>query len=227
LLAPSGTLAINPTLYRKLPYDPEKDFAPVALLVSIPLVLLVNPDLPIKSLPELLKYARERPGQLSFGSSGIGSSLHLAGELLKNMTGIQMTHVPYRGGAQALTDVIAGHLPLMFNEPSSSIPHIMSGKARAPATPEIPTIAESGVPGFEAVSWQMIVAPADTPPEIVRKLHAQLKSIMAMPDVRQQIINIGMIPIDSPPPEELRRFVKSEMTAWGKIVQQAGVAGSE
>jgi tripartite-type tricarboxylate transporter receptor subunit TctC len=236
LVAPSGTLAINPTLHKKLLYSADKDFTPVALLVSIPLVLVVNPALPINSLPDLVKVAKEQPGKLSFGSSGVGSSLHLAGELMMQMTETRMTHVPYRGGAQALSDVIAGHLPLMFNEPSSSIPHINSGKVRGlgvtsnirvAAMPHIPTISESGLPGFEAVSWQMIVAPAKTPRDVVSRLHAELNSIMAAPEVHQQIIGFGMIPTESPAPDQLATFVLSEMDRWGKIVRRAGLASSE
>jgi tripartite-type tricarboxylate transporter receptor subunit TctC len=236
LVAASGTLSINPTLYKKLSYDPVNDFVPIALISSIPLVLVVNPSLPVYSVSDLVKLAREKPGQLSYASNGPGTSFHLAAELLKSMTGIEMVHVPYKGAVPALSDVIAGHVQLMFADPGASLPHIRAGKVRAlgvssltrlPAAPDIPTIAETGIPGFEAVSWSMIVAPANTPSEIVNKLHTELQGIMALPEVQQQIAMLGIIPVSSPPPEQLRQYIQSEIIRWGKLVRQAGIFGSE
>src|SRR5262249_47773831 len=236
LLAVSGTLAINASVYKKLPYDPVKSFAPVAVVDLVPTVLVVNTELPVYAPSDLIKLAKQRPGQLSYGSSGLGSSLHLSAELLKSMTGIEMTHVPYRGGAQAIMDVIAGHVELMFADPASALPQIRDGKVRAlgvssvspvPAVPEVPPIAEAGVPGFEAVSWQMIVAPAHTPKEIVNRLHTELKTIAASPDVRQTIVKSGLVRIESPTPAELGDFVRSEIVRWRRIVETAGLIGSE
>lgn len=164
LIAPSGTLAINATLYKRLPYDAVKDFAPAALVVTVPFVLVVNPALPVRSVADLVKLAKEKPGELSYASSGAGSAPHLAGELLKALAGIEMTHVPYKGGAPGLNDVIAGHVSAVFGDAGSALPQIRGGKVRAlgvsstariPAAPDIPPIAETGVPGFDAASWQI------------------------------------------------------------------------
>jgi tripartite-type tricarboxylate transporter receptor subunit TctC len=236
LIAPSGTLAINATLYKKLPYDAVKDFAPVALVATVPFVLVVNPEVPVRSVAELVNLAKQRPGELTYASSGAGSAPHLAAELLKSLAGIKMTHVPYKGGAPALNDVIAGHVSLVFGDPGSVLPQIRSGRVRAlcvsstvriPAAPDIPPIAEAGVPGFDAASWQMIVVPAGTPKEIVNKLHREFAAVMAAPDVRERFASLGLIPVISPPPEELRRFLQSETARWAATVHRAGLAGSE
>jgi tripartite-type tricarboxylate transporter receptor subunit TctC len=236
VMAGSGSLAISATLYKKLPYDPTKDFAPIALVGQIPFILVVNPSLPVQSVPDLVKYSKENPGKLSYGSGGPGSPHHLYAELLKSMTGIEMTHVPYKGSAPALTDVVAGHIPLMFSDTVPSLPLIRGGKVRAlgvssatrlPSAPEIPPLAEAGVPGFDAAGWGMIAAPANTLKEIVDRLHAELKTVVALPDVQQQIIGLGMVPVSSPPSDKLQGFVNSEMVRWGKIVEKAGLAGTE
>jgi tripartite-type tricarboxylate transporter receptor subunit TctC len=236
LVAASTQLAIQVTLHKKLPYDPATDFMPVALLASVPFVLIVNPSLPVHSVPELIALAKQKPGQLTFGSSGVGGPPHLFTELLKTMTGIEMTHIPYKGTAQAMTDVIAGHVPIIFSDLAPAIPQLKAGQLRAlgissavrfAGMPEIPPLAEAGVPGFDAVSWLALVAPAATPPEVVDKLHATVKQIMAEPAVQQRFVDLGNIPLVSPPPDELRRYVKSEIVRWGKVVTQAGLAGSE
>jgi len=236
LMAASTQLAIQVTLHKKLPYDPAIDFMPIALVASVPFVLIVHPSVPAYSATDLIKLAKEKPGQLSFGSSGVGGPPHLFTELLKTMTGIEMTHIPYKGTAQAMNDVIAGHVPLIFSDLAPAIPLLKDDKLRAlgissavrfAALPEIPPLAESGVPGFDAVSWLAMVAPAGTPAEIVDKLHAEVKRIMALPEVQQKFIDLGNIPLVSPPPAELQRYVKSEIVRWGRIVQQAGLAGSE
>ncbi|MGH6770662.1 MAG: Bug family tripartite tricarboxylate transporter substrate binding protein [Xanthobacteraceae bacterium] len=229
-------LATNATLRKKLPYDTANDLVPLARIADIPFVLVVHPSLPVKTVPELVKYAKARAGTLSFASSGPGSTLHLAGELLKSMTGIQMTHVPYKGGPPALNDVVAGHVQLVFADPASAVPQIRAGKVRPlgvssrvrlPVLPEIPPIAEAGLPGFEAVSWSLAVVPAHTPAPVLDTLNGALKAIVAMPDVQQQFIKFGMIPRTTPSPQELQGFLKSEIARWGKLVQQAGIAGSQ
>ena len=236
LVAASTQLAIQVTLHKKLPYDPPTDFMPIALVASVPFVLTVNPSVPVHSVTDLIALARQKPGQLTFGSSGVGGPPHLFTELLKTMTGIEMTHIPYKGTAQAMTDVIAGHVPIIFSDLAPAIPQLKAGKLRAlgissavrfAGMPEIPPLAETGVPGFDAVSWLALVAPAATPREIVDKLHATVKQIMAEPEVQQRFVDLGNIPLASPPPAELRAYVKSEIVRWGKVVTQAGLAGSE
>ena len=236
VMAGSGSLAISATMYKKLPYDPVKDFIPLTMGAKIPFVLVVNPSLPVHSPAELVAYAKANPGKLSFASGGPGSPHHLYGELLKNMTGIEMTHVPYKGSAPALTDVIAGHVPLLFSDTVPSLPQIREGKVRAlgvstavrlPSAPEIPPIAEGGVPGFDAAGWGVFSVPAGTPKEVVSKLQAALNGVLALPEVQQQIIRLGMIPGEPSSPEELQRFINGEIARWGKVVQQAGLAGTE
>ena len=235
LLAPSGTFAINPTLYKQLSYDPASDVIPVALVVRDPLLLVVNPALPVKSVADLIRLAKERPGKLSFASPGAGTSLHLLGEFLKVTAGIEMVHVPYRGGAPAMQDLVAGQVDLMFADPATGVPQAQAGKVRAlgvssatrlPAAPDIPTVAEAGLPGFEMVSWQLIAAPAGTPGDIVAKLNGALKEVMADPDMQKAVIARGQVPVVSPSPQELTAFVATENGRWGKVVREAGLAGS-
>src|SRR5438132_6206805 len=180
VMAGSGSLAISATLYKKLPYDPVKDLVPLVLAGKIPFFLVVNPSLPVHSIAELVTYAKENPGKLTYASGGPGSPHHLYAELLKSMTGIEMTHVPYKGSAPALTDVVAGHVQLLFSDTVPALPLIREGRVRAlgvssairlPSAPEIPPLAEAGVPGFDAAGWGMILAPAHTPKELVTKLH--------------------------------------------------------
>jgi tripartite-type tricarboxylate transporter receptor subunit TctC len=236
LFAPAGTFTTNVSVYKQLPYDPAKDFVPIALTSKVAFVLVVNPALPVHSMADLIQYATANPGKLAFASTGTGATPHLAGEMLKTAAGIEMIHVPYKGSPPALNDVIAGHVQLTFTDPAISPPLIKQGKVRAlgvssltrlDVLPEVPPLAESGLPGFEAVSWHLIVAPANTPNTIVTKLHDEFKAIMALPEVRQQIANIGLIPIDTPSVAELQRFVSAEIVRWGKLVNQAGIAGSE
>jgi tripartite-type tricarboxylate transporter receptor subunit TctC len=232
----STQLAIQVTLHKTLPYDPAADFAPVALIASVPFVLTVNPSLPVQSVGELIKLAKERPGELSYGSSGVGGPPHLYMELLESMTGTRMTHVPYKGTAQAIVDVVAGHIPIMFSDIAPAVSLLREGRLRAlgissaarfQALPDIPPLAEAGVPGFDAVAWTMLVAPARTPKEVIDRLAAETKSIVAAPDVRKMLVDTGNLPLTSPPPTELQAFLKSEIVRWGKVVEQAGIAGSE
>jgi tripartite-type tricarboxylate transporter receptor subunit TctC len=232
----STQLAIQVTLHKSLPYDPASDFIPIALVASVPFVLTVNPSLPVHSATDLIKLAKEKPGQLTFGSSGIGGPPHLFTVLFDTMTGIEMTHIPYKGTAQAITDVVGGHVPVIFSDLAPAVPLIRDGKLRAlgtssavrfAGTPEIPPLAEAGVPGFDAVAWLALVAPAATPRDIVDKLHAEVAAIMAMPDVQQRVVDLGNIPLTSPPVAELQHYVKSEIGRWGKVVEKAGLAGSE
>jgi tripartite-type tricarboxylate transporter receptor subunit TctC len=236
LMAPSPTMAVAITIYKKLAYDPVADFVPLALIAQTPFVLVVNPSLPVHSVEELIRLAKEKPGQLSFGSAGPGTPHHLYAELFKSMTGIEMSHVPYRGSLPLLNDVVAGHIPLTFVDLGPSVgmlqaekvrPLGISTKTRLAQFPDIPPIAEAGVPGFDAASWQMIVAPAKTPRPIVEKLHSELSSVVALPEFKNQIISAGMLPMDNPSVEGLQDFVKAEIVRWGAVVRRAGLAGTE
>jgi tripartite-type tricarboxylate transporter receptor subunit TctC len=233
LMGTSTPLAINATLHKKLPYDPATDFLPLALVANVPFVLVVNPSLPIKSVNELIKFAKANPKSLSYGTSGPGSPHHLYAELFKSMTGIEMTHVPYKGSVPAITDVVAGHIPLMFCDLAPAQPMIKEGKVRAlgvssavrvASLPNVAPIAEVGVPGFEAVAWQMLVAPANTPQPIVDTLYKEMKVVLALPEIKQRINELGMIPIDSPSPDELARYVKTEIVRWGEVVKKSGAS---
>jgi len=232
----STQLAIQVTLHKTLPYDPATDFVPIALVASVPFVLIVHPSLPAQTAGDLIKLAKERPGQLSFGSSGVGGPPHLYMELLQTMTGTQMTHIPYKGTSQAIVDVVAGRVPILMSDVAPAAPLIKAGTVRALGVssttrvailPDVPPIAENGVPGFDAVAWLMLVAPAAAPPAAIDKLHADLKAIVATPDAQQKLVELGVIPIDTPPLPTLKAFVKAEIGRWGKVVEHAGLAGSE
>jgi len=236
VMAGSGSIAISATLYRKLPYDPAKDLTPLLLSAKAPFFLVVHPSLPVHSVAELVRYGKDNPGKLSFASGGAGSPHQLFAEYFKSLTGIEMTHVPYKGNAPAMNDVVAGHVPLMFSDPVASLPLVMAGKVRvlgvttavrSPSAPDVAPIAESGAPGFDLAGWGLIAAPAGTPKSVVTRLTTELNKIAALPDVQQQIIRLGMIPGGAASPDELQRFITTEMERWGKIVQQAGLAGSE
>jgi tripartite-type tricarboxylate transporter receptor subunit TctC len=236
LMAGTGALAISPALYKSLPYDPQKDFTPIALIAKNPFVLIVNPALPIHSVPDLIKYAKEHPGSLTYGSGGVGSPHQLFAEMFKTLTGIEMTHVPYKGTAPALTDLIAGHISLMFADVAPTLPMVSAGKVRAlgetsavrlPSAPDIPPLRDAGVPGFDAAGWGLIVAPAHTPGPIVATLYEAFRAVVADEKVRAQMIALGMVPQSSPPPEKLQDFIDAERTRWGQVVKDAGLAGSE
>lgn len=236
VMAGIGSLAISPALYKELPYDPKRDFAPIALVAKVPFVLVVNPSLPVQSVADLIKYAKEHPGTLTYGSGGAGSPHQLFAEMFKTMTGIEMTHVPYKGTAPALTDVIGGHISLMFADAAPTLALVKAGKVRAlgvtsttrvPAAPDIPPLAEVGVPGFDAAGWGMVVAPAHTPAAIVNKLYEAFRTAGAQKDVRDQMILLGMAPQASPPPEKLQNFIDAEALRWGKVVEAAGLTGTQ
>jgi tripartite-type tricarboxylate transporter receptor subunit TctC len=235
LMATPTPLAINVRVHKELPYDPARDFVPLAMLASAPFMLIVNPDLPVRSVMELIAYAKERPGKLSYGSGGVGAPHHLYAELFKSMTGIQLTHVPYKGSVPALNDVLAGHIELMFCDVPPSAGMIQAGKVRAlgvttkarlAAFPDIPPINES-VPGFDVAGWFMVVAPAKTPPAVVAKLHTEMKNVLATSAIKEQIAKLSLLPIDSPSVDDMKAFVKSEIVRWGKVVEAAGIAGTE
>jgi tripartite-type tricarboxylate transporter receptor subunit TctC len=229
-----SSLAIDATLYKTLPYDPAKDFALVALIATVPFVLVVNPSLPVNNVGDLIKLAKERP--LSYGSGGIGAFHHLAASLFASMTGIKITHVPYRGTAPALNDLMGGYIQLMFSDLGPALPLINAGKLRAlavttkhrfTALPDVPPLAEAGVPGFDAAAWQGVIAPAQTPPLILAKLNTELNTIVAMDDVSARMTEIGMNPVGTGAPAELQQFLQSEIVRWGKVVAEAGIARSE
>jgi tripartite-type tricarboxylate transporter receptor subunit TctC len=229
----SGSMAISPAMYKSLPYDPVRDIVPVALIGRVPFLLIVNPSVPVKTIPELIAYAKTN--RLNYGSGGAGSPHHLYAEMLKSMIGIEMTHVPYKGSADAIKDVVAGHVQIMFSDTAPSIPLIRAGTVRLLGlstnvrlvnAPEIRPLSELGVPGFDASGWFMIAVPTGTPKPIVDRLHAEFKTILGLPDVQQQINRTGVVPVVSPSLGELARFVETERSRWGKVVKQAGLAGS-
>src|SRR5215475_868011 len=237
LMTTSTTMAINVSVFKSLPYDPEKDFAPVALVSGVPFILVVNAALPVRSIADLVQFAKTKPGGLDYASTGPGSAANLYAVLLKNALGdIPMTAIPYKGNAPALQDVVAGHVSVMFSDLLSALPQVQGGKLRAlgvstaqrsAAAPDIPTLAEAGVPGYDASAWQMIVAPAKTPREIVGRLNAELKAIVNQADIARDINGRGSIAIATQPPDELQRYVESEIVRWSKVVEQAGATGTE
>jgi tripartite-type tricarboxylate transporter receptor subunit TctC len=235
MIANSTTLAINPTLHKALPYDPA-DLAPVLLIARIPQVLVINAALPVHSIADLVKLAKSTPGGLSYGTAGAGTAQHLDAETLKSALGIPMTHVPYKGMAPALSDVAGGHIPMMFSVIPAALPLIQAGKLRMLGVtttqriepiPQVPPLAEIGVPGFNASTWFMLAAPAKTPPAVINKLHAELREFSADPTVRAELARQGLMPVVSPAPEALKDFVRSETARFGKVVRQAGLAGSQ
>ena len=224
-----GTHSINGALYAKMPYDMVKDFTPVSLIASAPNLLVVNNDLPVKNVRELIAYMKANPNKLSFGSPGIGTSVHVSGELFKSMTGTSMTHVPYKGRQFAIPDLVGGSIQVMFDNMPSALPMAKEGKIRAlaqttakrsAAAPDIPTVAET-VPGFEATTWFALFAPAGTPREIVLRLNAELQRVFKLPEVSDKLKALGLEPWISSP-EELGRYQAAEITKWAKVVKDSG-----
>jgi tripartite-type tricarboxylate transporter receptor subunit TctC len=222
--------AVNVSLFKKLGFDPVKDFAPVSLVAVTPNILVAHPSMPVKTIKELIAYAKAKPGTLNFPSAGVGSSSHLAGEMLKSLAGISMVHIPFKGGGPALVAVIAGEVQIMFATMPAAMPHVKSGKVkpvavttakRSQAMPELPTIAESGVKGYEASTWYGLLAPARTPPVIVTRLHADTVKILAGP-TRQRLEAQGFEP-EGGTPAEFAAYIKTEIVKWAKVIKEAGI----
>ena len=231
ILGHIGTLAVNPAMFPKLPYDAIKDFAPVSLIAAVPNIVTVNPAVPAKTLKEFLDLARAKPGSINYGSAGNGSAGHLAMEYLKRIAKADMVHVPYKGTGPMLTDLLAGQTQATFTGSSPLIPHIKSGKLRAlavgsavriPSLPEVPTVAESGFAGFETAQWYGIIAPAKTPPAIIQKLSVEIAQVMKQPDVIARLSGDGTVMIGSTP-NEFAAYISKEMKRWGEVVHDANI----
>jgi tripartite-type tricarboxylate transporter receptor subunit TctC len=231
LLGTIASHAINPVLQPKMPYDAAKDFAPVILLGSISNVLLVGTEAPYKTVKELIAAAKAKPGDIAFASSGQGSSQHMSGETFKLLTGAELTHVPYKGSAPAIQDVIGNQIPMSFETVTVALPFVQSGKVRALAVtsakrsiamPDVPTLQEAGVPGFDVASWQAFYAPAGTPPAIVKRMNAEVAKIIAMPDVKARMEGLGL-QYNPNTPEQFAAFGRSELVKWAKIVKDGNV----
>jgi tripartite-type tricarboxylate transporter receptor subunit TctC len=231
LMGNIGPLAINPTLYSSLPYDVETQLAPVALVATYPNVLVVNPSLPIHSIADLIRYAKEKPGTLNFASAGIGQSQHLSGEMFKSMADIDIVHVPYKGTGPALTDLLSGSVQMMFSNVPAAVPYIESGKLRAiavtgltrsKALPQVPTVNEAGVPGYDVVSWLALMAPAKTPDEIIARLHAEVTKALASPAGQRHLAAVGA-DAGSGSPRAVARFLKEEQAKWSKVIKEANI----
>ncbi|MEK7361087.1 MAG: tripartite tricarboxylate transporter substrate binding protein [Pseudomonadota bacterium] len=231
LMGAVATHAINPTLYGKLTYDPVKDFTPVALVAQVPNILVVNPSVPAKSVKELIEFARARPGYLNFGSGSTGSTGHLAGELFKTMAGVQMVHIPYKGGAPAMADLLAGQVQLMFDNLANALPNVRAGRlralavttlARSQAMPDLPTIAESGLPGFDLTTWFGLMVPAGTPPEIVVRLNKEIVRALNAKDMRERLDKMGTEPPPNNTPEHFAAFIRTEAAKYAKVVKDSG-----
>ncbi|MTW16366.1 tripartite tricarboxylate transporter substrate binding protein [Rhodoplanes serenus] len=231
LMATIGSHSINKSLYRKLSYDPQKDFVPISQVVQYPLLLVVNPGLPARSVGELIAYARANPGKVLRASGGIGTSMHLSGELFVHQAGLDMPHVPYKGSAPALADVAGNHVQVMFDALMTALPLVQGGQLRAlavtgtrrsPVVPEVPTVAEAGLPEYSATGWIGLAAPAGTPDPIVRKLAAAVSTALADPDLRKALIEQAAEPVGSSP-DEFARFIAAESKKWAKAVKAAGI----
>jgi tripartite-type tricarboxylate transporter receptor subunit TctC len=229
VLGTVGTHSINGALHAKMPYDMVKDFAPVTLLATTPNMLVVHNDVPAKNLKEFIALGKKE-GKMTFASSGAGTSIHVSGELFKTMTGIDMTHIPYKGRAGAIPDLLGGRVTMMFDNMPSSLPLVREGKLRAlgvtsatrsAAAPDIPTLAESGLPGFEAVSWFAMFAPANTPKPIIDKLQGEVSRIIKAPEITKRLLELGLDPVGGTP-AELAKYQKSEITKWAKVVKDSG-----
>ncbi|HEY2138194.1 MAG TPA: tripartite tricarboxylate transporter substrate binding protein [Xanthobacteraceae bacterium] len=238
MIASGATMAVNVTLHKSLPYDPAADFVPIALIARVPEVLVVNPDLPVRTLTDLVALAKARAAEhpLAFASAGPGTAQHLEGEMLRHALGIDMLHVPYKGALPALNDVLGGHVAMMFTPIPNALPLIGAGKLRAiglatrervEALPDVPPLAEIGAPGFEAGGWFMLVAPAATPRPIVARLAEASRAILAEPELRAQFVRQGLIPVDTPSPDELKVFVREQIAYWDRTLHRIGLAGME
>ncbi len=231
LLIVAFPFAVTPSLIRNMPYDTVKDFAPVVLAAQSPNILVVNPDLAVKSVGDLIALARAKPDSLSYASTGNGSSNHISMELFKSLVGVKIVHIPYKRSAPAVTDLLGGQVQVMFDNAPNVMPQVKAGRLRAlgqsgttrsAIAPELPTLAQAGVPGYEVMVWFGLVAPAGTPREIVQKLNAEVLKILAMPDVRERFLAQGVEPLGSTP-EQFGEHIKAQMAKWGKVVRDAGV----
>jgi tripartite-type tricarboxylate transporter receptor subunit TctC len=231
LLMGISTLAINPAMYKKVPYDALKDFAPISQAVSLPNILVVHPSLPAKTVKELIAFSRARPGQIQFASAGVGTNPHLAAELFLSMAGLKMLHIPYKGSGAGIIDVIAGHVSVMTPSILTGLPHAKAGRLRAlgvtsarraGGAPDIPTIAEAGVPGYEAVQWFGILAPAGTPRAIVDRVHRDAVRVLQNPETKERLIADGADPVGSTP-EQFAAFIRAETAKWAKVVKAIGI----
>ena len=224
------THATTPGIYGKLPYDPIADFAPITIATAAPLYLVVHPKIPVTSVPELIAYAKTRPGELNFCSAGNGSGSHLAGELFNTMTGVKLTHIPYKGSGPAITELIGGQVQLMFAGIVPIEPHVRAGRVRGIAVssarrslamPQVPTIAESGLPGFEVVGWYGVLAPAHTPHAIIVRLHREFLNILQTPEIRDRLLREGAEPVGNSP-AQFTEFLRTDIARWAKVIRQAG-----
>jgi tripartite-type tricarboxylate transporter receptor subunit TctC len=231
LLIANVSLVVNPFLYPKMPYDPLTDFMPVTMVNSAPLLLVVHPSIAARSVTELITYAKSHPGQLNYGSGGLGSTPYLAAELFKSLSGIDVLHVPYKGGAPALSDLVGGQLSFMIENMPGTMPYVMAGTLRAiaitspqrsPLAPELPTMIEAGVPGYEMSGWNGIFAVKGTPPEIVERLHSEVAKILRSPEVRRELTALGAEPVGDTP-DQFGAFLKADMARWGKVIQEKGI----
>lgn len=231
LMGTNGSLSINPHVYKKLPYDPVKDFAPICLIASAPSIFVVHPSVAVKSVAELIALAKAKPGQLNYASGGVGTSPHLAGELFKSMAEVSIVHVPYKGGGPALADTVAGHVEIFFPGIMEALPLVKDGKLRAIAIttlkrtalmPDMATISESGLPGYDSGNWYGIVAPARTPPDIIAKLNAASLAALALPDTKKRLLDVGADAIGSSP-EEYASHIRSEIVRMEKVIKAAGI----
>jgi putative tricarboxylic transport membrane protein len=236
LVSTSSAMAINPVLYKKVNYDHVKDFVPISFYVKSPFILVVNPDLPAKSVPELIKHLKDSKSPLSYSSPGAGVAQHLSIEYMKKRFDLDITHVPYKNTPQSIQDIAAGHVQLGFAEAGASLPLIRDGKLRAlavsattriPSLPDVPPFAEAAkAPDFEAVSWHILFAPAATPKPIIERLHTEMKKIMADPEMIRLTEKIGLLPVDSPDIDGIQKYLASEREKWGSLVKQLGLAGT-
>jgi tripartite-type tricarboxylate transporter receptor subunit TctC len=231
VLAPAGNLTVNPFLYRNVPYDVARDFAPVTVIAAVPNVLIVHPSVPAKTVAELVRYAKAHPGTLNYSSPGNGSGAHLGGELFKSMAGVDIVHIPFNGIAPAVTAVVGGQVQMMFAGAPSALPQVKAGRVvalgvaslkRTAAAPELPTLAESGLPGFDVTSWYSIVVPAGTPTEIIAGLRSEIAAALTQSDVQEKLTGLGAEPIGNTP-AEFAAMLKVETAKWGKIVKDANI----
>jgi tripartite-type tricarboxylate transporter receptor subunit TctC len=231
LLMAASTLAINPIMYKKVSYDPVRDFAPITQAASLPNVLVVHPSMPVKSVAELIALAKREPGKLAYASAGVGTSPHMSVELLKHMAGIDMLHIPYKGTGPGVIDVLAGQVKVMTPNVLTALPHIKSGRLRAlavtsgkrtDALPGVPTIAEAGVPGYESVQWYGVLAPAGTPRDVVQRLYTEIAKALRSGDVRERLAADGAEPVGNTP-EEFAAFIRAEIDKWAKVARAAGI----